>query len=372
MTSAEEKITRLIRQAGPITFERFMDIALYDEEAGYYRSGVARIGREGDFFTSSHLHPLFGAMVGRQIEEMWEVMGRPQDFTIVEMGAGAGYVCKDMLEYLRGHELFPTLSYVIVELSPASREGQEDLLRDFGGKVRWATSLLDVGEFKGCLFSNELLDAFPVHLVLREGQWQEVYVDREGDSFVERTGPLSNPEIGRYLERYAPEAGEGYRTEVNLRVRGWLRDVHKVLREGFLFTIDYGYPAWDFYGEDRERGTLMSYYRHEAHENTYIHVGEQDLTSHVNFSALRDWGEEKGFRIVGFCGQGAFLLSMGIDEEMVRLQEGTRDYPFQVARVKRMILPQGMGETHKVMIQYRGPLEPNLRGFRMRNRMRSL
>ncbi len=367
-----KKITEKIHSGGPMTFEAFMEMALYDPEFGYYTSGRSRIGREGDFYTSSCLHPVFGTMIGAQLEEMWEIMGRPHDFAVLEMGAGPGYLCRDILDSLKARDIFSSLAYGIIERSPAMREVQQGLLGDFEGMVRWFPSLDEVGGWRGCLLSNELLDAFPVHLVQMEDTWEEVYVSVERGRLSESLGPLSDRAVADYLAGFSVESERGYRTEVNLRIRDWLRSAADVLAEGFVLTIDYGYTAGDYYSEDRNRGTLMCYCRHELVEDPLANVGEEDITAHVNFSALKKWGEEAGLGTIGFCGQGAYLISLGIDEEIKRLASESRDYLFELARIKKLILPQGMGESHMVMIQYKGKGEPVLKGFTLRNRKKYL
>ncbi len=355
-----------------MTFERFMEIALYEPGYGYYTSEGTAIGREGDFFTSSHLHPAFGRTLAKQIEEMWEFMGRPGNFSVAEMGPGSGHACRDMLGYLRGRDLYDSLQYRLIELNPAVRKKQEVLLAEFMGKVSWSSSLKEMGEIRGCIFSNELIDAFPVHLVQMDDKLKEVYVSVKDGRLNEETGTLSSAAIARYFEEMDVSLEKGYRTEVNLRIMDWLADIAGVLEEGFIFTIDYGYTAREYYSEDRDRGTLICYHGHQLSEDPLLNAGEQDITAHVNFSSLKKWGEEAGFRTVGFAAQGAFLVSLGIDEEIRSLDPGSADFPFELARIKRLFVPQGLGESHSVMIQYRGAGEPALRGFSLRNRLRYL
>jgi SAM-dependent MidA family methyltransferase len=348
-----------------------MELALYDPELGYYSSGKATIGREGDFYTSSHLHPAFGRMLGRQVEEFWEYMGRPENFDVVEMGPGAGHLCGDMLDYLKDREIRKSLRYSLIERNPSRRLEQEGLLVDHREMLSWHSSLDEIGEVRGCLLSNELLDAFPVHLVLMEDDLKEIYVTVEGGRLKEVPGP-PDPAVKGYFRDISVSLEKGYRTEVNLRIKDWLRSVCRVISEGFLLTIDYGYTSSEYYSEDRNRGTLMCYHRHQLVEDPLRNVGRQDITAHVNFSSLRRWGEEMGLRTIGFCGQGAYLTSLGIDEEIRRLSEESRDYLFELARIKKLILPQGMGESHMVMVQYKGECAPTLRGFALRNRTRYL
>ena len=348
-------------------------MALYDPEFGYYNSETLKIGREGDFYTSSHLHPVFGAIMGRQMREMWEVMGRPDNFMIVEMGAGAGYFCKDVLDSLKHTDFLSALRYIILERSPGMRGYQQRLLKEFSGKVDWIADLSEISSIEGCIFSNELLDAFPVHLVRMEDDLKEIYLDfDEEKGFIEQAGGLSREEISHYFRDFSIEIEKGYTTEVNLRIKDWLNEINNVLARGFILTVDYGYPVWDYYSEDRNRGTILCYHRHQISENPYVNIGEQDMTAHVNFSAVKKWGEEIGIETAGYCGQGVFMVSLGIDADMKKIAESSNDFMFEIARIKKLILPQGMGESHKVMIQYKGIEAPKLRGFSIRNQVKTL
>jgi SAM-dependent MidA family methyltransferase len=372
MTILEKILIEKIQREGPVTFEKFMEIALYEPEYGYYASNSAVIGREGDFFTSSHLHPAFGRTIARQIEEMWELMARPEDFTIVEMGPGEGYASLDVLGYLREHECYNSITYRIVERNPAMTQRQKLRLAEFSDKVSWLASLKEMDGFRGCLFSNELLDALPVHIVRMEDELREIYVTAKGGSLGEEAGPLSTDDIVRYFREMNVRLEKGYQTEVNLRIRDWLNEVNDVLQEGFVLTIDYGYTAREYYNEDRDRGTLVCYYRHHFGDDPFCKVGEQDITAHVNFSSLKMWGEQLGLQTAGFTSQGAFLISLGIEGEIRDLDRHSRDFPFELARIKRLFLPQGLGESHMVMVQYKGSIMPALSGFTLRNRVRYL
>jgi len=376
MNSLEQKIIERIRREGPITFETFMEMALYEPGLGYYASHKAMIGKEGDFYTSPHLHPAFGAMMGIQIEEMWQLMVStrsrlPEEdgFHIVEIGAGEGYLCKDILDYLTKRDCFDSIIYVIVERNPSMRHKQERLLEGFLHKVMWCGSLQEVGKVKGCILSNELLDAFPVHIIEMEEEAKEIYVSVDGDRLVETEGDVSTRAIADYLNEFSIELTQGYRTEINLRIKEWLRSVDEILSEGFILTIDYGYPAREYYSEERNRGTLLCYHGHQVVENPFRNIGEQDITAHVNFSSVKKWGEALGLKTLGFCHQGAFLISLGILEMVKDQYENSPDYPFEVAKIKGLILPGTMGESHKIIVQYKGGKSPELKGFSMKNQV---
>jgi SAM-dependent MidA family methyltransferase len=362
----EQKIIDKIKE-GSISFETFMEMALYEPGLGYYASENTDIGKAGDFFTSQHLHPVFGAMIGRQLEEMWEILGRPSVFHAVEWGAGTGLLCLDIMNYLHDKALFDALAYVIVEINPFLRDRQRKLLQAHAGKVHWVSSLTELSAIEGCILSNELLDAFPVHLVEMDVELKEIYVAFVDGHFGGIKGPLTTDSLTAYLKEFSIELPAGYRTEINLRIKDWLASSSEILSKGFILTIDYGYPAQEYYSEERNRGTLLCYYRHQVNEDPYENIGVQDITAHVNFSSVKKWGEEFGLKTLGFCNQGTFFVSLGIDEVISELFTNSSDYLFEIAKIKRLILPGTIGETHKVMIQYKGTDNPILRGFAIKN-----
>ena len=390
MSDLEQIVINKIRQEGPITFEAFMDMALYYPELGYYASPGTVIGRKGDFYTSPHLHPIFGAMVARQLMEMWEVMGRPQEFHAIEMGAGAGYLCKDILDYLSAtsnvaEEFMKAMKLVIVEPYQHFEDAQRKLLDNDandssqlsfskgGQTITWVQSLPALGrDITGCIFSNELPDAFPVHIVEMDNELMEVYINVKGEKFVEEKGELSTEELSGYIGQFSAGLSSGYRTEINLRIRGWLREISSVLKEGFLMTIDYGYSAREYYDDERSRGTLLCYYNHNFNESPYQHIGKQDITAHVNFSSLKEQGVEFGLKQLGYCPQGTYLTASGIDEVIMELYKDSPDYLTEISKVKGLIFPQGMGVSHQVMVQYKGEGVAELRGFSMRNLVNNL
>jgi SAM-dependent MidA family methyltransferase len=373
MNPLQQKIIERIKTEGPIPFETFMEMALYEPGLGYYATDNIEIGRAGDFYTSQHVHPAFGAMIAVQLEEMWETMGRPPDFYAIEPGAGAGLMCLDILQYLQDKEFYHALTYLLVETNPSVQLKQKNVLNKYEDKVRWASSLLSVGNRKGCILSNELLDAFPVHLVEMNEEIKEIYITFGDDSsFSEIRMPLSTPALTDYFDEFSVQLPKGYRTEINLRIKDWLQSASEILSEGFILTIDYGYPSREYYSEERNRGTLLCYYRHQVHEDPYTNIGHQDITAHVNFSSVKKWGEFFGFRTLGFCRQGTYLISLGIDGVIRKLFANSPDYLFEVARIKRLIFPGTLGETHKVMVQYKGKGNPQLQGFSMKNQAEKL
>ncbi len=357
MTPAERLIVARILREGPITFRDFMDMALYHPQVGYYVTTSHRIGRRGDYFTSSSLGPLFGRVLARQLSQMLEILGGG---ALVEMGGGQGHLARDILEELAGQGV--EARYIIVEKSPAMRKVQGEYLASFH-HVEWLEDLEDLEPLEGVFFSNELVDAFPVHMVeMTEDGLMEVLVDWRAGEFREVLAPPTAPRLEEYFMELGVELPPGFRTEVNLEALDWLTIVASRLRRGFLITIDYGYPSLELYQDYRSKGTLMAYYRHQAEESPYVRVGEQDLTSHVNFSALAHWGEKWGLKVLGFLPQGHFLLGLGILDQLSQEEEG------EVERLaaKALLLPGGMGDTFKVLIQGKGVSPcPSLWGLSM-------
>lgn len=374
----EQSLRRLIANqiaAAPnrrITFAEYMDLALYHPEYGYYATGTVNIGSEGDFFTSPHLGRDFGELLAEQFAQMWDILGRPAPFTLVEMGAGQGLLAADILHYLyrRYPDCFEVVEYIIVETAAgliAQQQQQLQRLR-LGTKplpLQW-TSLEEIPEnsITGCCFSNELVDAFPVHQVVIEGgQLREIYVtttergvrnQQLGETFrqnvstslesgvndessqtltagaaqdikfVEVTDTLSTHQLIDYfnfigIDLMSGAYAEGYRTEVNLAALDWLKTIANRLKRGFLLTIDYGYSADRYYLAARHQGTLQCYYRHQHHDDPYVHIGQQDITAHVNFTALERQGEVCGLRQVGFTQQSLLLMALGLGDRIARL-----------------------------------------------------
>ncbi|MDO8282298.1 MAG: SAM-dependent methyltransferase [Thermodesulfovibrionia bacterium] len=375
MNPLSKLIIEKINKDGPITFEKFMEMALYYPELGYYSNPAVAIGRQGDFYTSPHLHPVFGAMIAKQLIEMWEILGKPSEFHAIEIGAGEGYLSKDILDHLTGrsHEIVNSLKYAIIEPFEHFEKKQRELLAEHEERVTWFQSLKNISaQINGCIFSNELPDAFPVHIVEMDNDLKEVFLIYDEGGFVEIKQDAKTDGLIDYIGQFASRFPQGYRTEINLRIREWLHEIASILSNGFLMTIDYGYTAKEYYNEERNRGTLLCYHDHQINENPYEHVGEQDITAHVNFSSVKKWGDEVGLRTLGYTSQGTYLVASGIDEMITELYAGSPDYSAEIKKIKGLIMPEGMGESHMVMIQYKGEGNPELRGFSLRNHVRKL
>ncbi len=363
-----------IREGGAVPFSQFMDWCLYHPRYGYYQAEGVKIGKEGDFYTASCVHPLFGAMVAKQLCQMSQLLGG-ETFTVLEIGGGRGFLCADILAWAEEHdrEFSRRLKYGILEGSPAFLREQQDRLARAGqaGKVFWlGPEELRGGGFslEGCVLSNELVDAFPVHrLVYRGGAWQEIYVGEAEGQFREIEGRLSDPRLGAYFRDTGLTFAEGQQLEVNLQALDWLEEVGQCLARGFLLTVDYGYRAAELYDPGRRNGTLRCYFRHQVSATPYDRVGRQDMTASVDFSALIRKGEEIGLCCTGLVPQYRFLLALGLAEAITAAQQGLSPVEGLKLRLslKHLLEPeQGMGEVFKVLIQHKGMDRPELAGLR--------
>jgi len=365
-TPLATELRERIAAEGPLPFAEFMAACLYHPQYGYYMTPRERIGKAGDFFTSTSVHTVFGRLVARQLVQMAELLG-DAPFEVVEQGAGEGHLALDILDTLavEAPALYARLTYTLIEVSPASRARQAQLLVSHAARVGWC----DAGEWRiegGCFLSNELVDAFPVHVVEKHaGQLREVFVSNAADGgFAEELRPLSTPVLEDHCRWLGVSPVEGNRAEINLAAPVWMREVADRIGRGFVVTIDYGYPAAELYAMHRREGTLLCYRQHQADDDPYSAVGEKDITAHVDFTALQQAGEEAGLASLWFGEQYRFLLGLGFFEELLRLQEQCTDEREARAlrlTLKNLIVPeQGMGETFKVLVQGKGVGNPEL------------
>lgn len=373
----------LSRKDKLISFKDFMELALYHPECGYYASGKSKIGKEGDFFTSVSLGSDFGELLAEQIWEFWQVMDRPEIFTIVEMGADSGTLANDILHYLQKHkpEFFQVLEYVIIERSPHLIDRQKNTLASWlqqKTKIFWKSwQEIPDNSLIGCFFSNELVDAFPVHrVVIQQGELREIYVtlSENTDNFREISGKISKAEIREYFDiiniRLDSQAyPENYCTEVNLDSLNWLKNLSIKLKKGYIITIDYGYTAQKYFHPQRIQGTFQCYYQHRYHQNPYIYVGFQDITSHVDFSALQRYGELQGLETLGFVEQAIFLMGLGLGDRLDCLRTEITNLENLFKRrdaLHQLISPTGLG-SFWVLLQTKAlehhQEKKNLRGF---------
>ncbi len=315
MTPLQDCIVERIRREGPISFADYMRMALYEPGHGYYVTGAAKMGWEGDYYTSTDVADFFANCMGRQLQHMWQKLDKPDPFIVLEQGAGRGDLASGVQAWL-AHEapdLHASLAY-----------RTEDRL--LGVDVTSEASILEhpQGENVHVFLSNELVDAFPVHIVeVRDRHLYELYVDeQEGRLFPVLDEPSSAEVVG-YLDNYRipwTTYRDGWRAEINLAALRWLRRVASALKKGYLITIDYGDRARALYTPHRMHGTLTCYYRHQMNEQPLARPGQQDITAHVNFSALIDEGRRHGLRLNLFTTQRQWLEGMGIRTALEQLR----------------------------------------------------
>lgn len=370
-----------------IPFAEFMDWALYHPQFGYYARQAEQLGIAGDFVTSAHLGNNFAELLAEQFADMWRRLGQPATFDLVEMGAGQGLVADTVLRYLQQQQprCFAALRYTLIETSPALKAAQEDRLTPWQNEavsIVWR-SLADIAadSITGCFFSNELVDALPVHRVrLTPTGLQEQYVtgsENPQQPFTWSLGPLSTPALGQYFETLnieftCPPYAIGFTTEVNLAASSWLAEVAQKLRRGYILTIDYGYEADRYYSPARSQGTLQCYTQHAHHDNPLINVGQQDITAHVDFTTLTRQGEQCGLETLGQTQQGLFLMALGLGDRLQALSQlpGTDRATLRYALQQRetlhqLISPLGLG-NFIVLLQGKGlqtVMEKQLKGL---------
>jgi SAM-dependent MidA family methyltransferase len=366
-----------------ITFAEYMDMVLYHPEYGYYSSNAVNIGFQGgDFFTSSSLGDDFGELLAIQFYQMWEILDKPKPFHLVEMGAGKGILAYQILNYLKLQhpDFFTVIEYLIIEKSPRLKNDQQQKLKDFS--VKWlALEEIKSNSIIGCVFSNELVDAFPVHqFIIEDRKLKEIYVtipehkqkhqhnDLSDDFLTEVLGEISTPKLGEYLQLVGIDISQnvyenGYRSEINLAALDWLGIVADCLEKGYVLTIDYGYPASRYYNPRRSQGTLQCYYQHRHHNNPYINIGKQDITAHVDFTALEIWGEKCGLNTVGWTQQGLFLMALGLGARIAALSHQEKSISQLLKRretLHQLISPEGLGHFG-VLVQSKGLTEVQAR-----------
>jgi SAM-dependent MidA family methyltransferase len=363
-TALIELIRAEIRRAGPISFARFMEVALYHHEHGYYASGRAVLGRDGDYLTNVSVGPAFGQLIARQLLEIWRTMNEPVPFVIVEQGADTGELALDILEAIQDEapEFFGALQYGLIEPFAPLKERQEAHVAKFRDKVHWQESIDVMKAFTGVHLSNELFDALPFHLIRSDGpgKWSERCVTVENDSFAFLSKPIRDPELSARVDRLPPRP-VGYESEISLARRSLLQQVARKLKSGYLLAIDYGFPAEQFYAEERSTGTLQCRAAHRLLDSPFVRMGESDITAHVEWSSLVQEAEACGFSVAGFTDQHHFLAGL-----LAAAPEWAASASPKVRRALQTLLhPEIFGRSFQVLALSKGVIASvPLSGFR--------
>jgi SAM-dependent MidA family methyltransferase len=372
-----ERIRAEIEHDGPISFARFMDLALYDPQGGYYRSVAARPGREGDFLTAPEAHPIFGAALARAVADAWDRLGRPEPFVLREYGAGTGALAVAILDGLAREraDLTRVLRYEPIEVEPGRLETIAERLAAAGHAAAFASPTSTIAEpITGMVLANEVLDALPTHrVVARSGGLREFAVGWEDGAFVDVETDPSTPALSERLADERVTLTEGQRAEICLALDTWIARVAAGLERGVVLLIDYGYPAEALYDPVRRRdGTLRVYLRHRVHNDPYVHVGRQDLTAHVDVTAVERAAAAAGLAHLGTTTQAEFLVGLGTEGLLQAIQADPattlEDYVGVRSALLRLLDPAAMGRF-RVMAFGRGlPAGATLAGLDYRLR----
>lgn len=335
-----------IREHGDwISFARFMELALYAKDLGYYSGSSIKLGKDGDFTTAPEITPLFGATIGKFAAESFG----GASLRMLEFGAGTGKLARDVLHFLTGRGI-EVSEYLIVELSADLRQRQQKMLAGFD-QVRWLS--VPPASFSGFILGNEVLDAMPVHLLVKQGRrWLERGVSLSGDQFI-----FSDRESDPSLAEQIPEADslpDGYLTEVHPQQCGFLRmlaDLLKAGGSGLAVLIDYGFPAHEYFLPQRQQGTLMCHYRHHAHTDPFYLPGLQDMTAHVDFTAVALAAQSAGLTVAAYMSQAEFLIAAGLSELATEIPpDDVGRWLSQSQAIQKLTSPAEMGELFKVLL----------------------
>ncbi len=349
-----------IRRSGPVSFAWFMEQALYHPMHGYYSSERTRIGRAGDFFTNVSVGDLFGEILAAQLVELFDLLGRPDRFKILEQGAENAQLAKDIVKALAEEPKSAGWAYWIVEPSDQKAAYQKAHVGRTPIPIHWISGLKELDAFSGVIFCNELLDALPCHLVEYDGgKWNEVRVQAENEEFGFVLRPIANAYLIRQVEGLPPPSTTPYRTEVNLAALDWVKSAARTLQRGFILVIDYGFPRDELYSPLRKEGTLTGYYRHQRQKDVLQRPGEIDITAHIDFSAIAEAASSEGCAILGYADQHHFMVGAAEQRlcEIERLA-GAGSLPADQQRFlrqyKSLMHPNTMGLAFKYLLLGKG------------------
>lgn len=358
-----------ITQKGPMPFARFMEMALYQPGLGYYRCGTQKFGEGGDFVTAPEISPLFSQCLARQCGEVITILGGGD---ILELGAGSGVMVADILAELEKTQQLPT-HYYILELSAELAARQRTLLQKrlphLFHRVVWLDRLPS-SPLTGVIIGNEVLDAMPIHKFSIQQGIQEYCVVNAKEGFQWQIHSPLTMQLCKQVEALHCDFEEGYESEINLNLSPWLAGLSAILKHGVLLLMDYGFPAREYYHPDRHMGTVMCHYQHRAHDNPLILVGLQDITAHVDFTAVAKAAIEHGLQVEGYTTQAWFLLNCGLTENLPVNSDPKTQLKIN-QQIRMLTLPSEMGELFKVIALTKNYLSPLL-GFSNQNQVSKL
>lgn len=364
-----DKLIAHIQTHGPMRFHEFMNMALYDPDYGYYCTVGEKIGRAGDYYTSANIDEAFGALLAQQFTTLnKQIVAQSNNeidsshcdnrLTIIEFGAGSGQLAFDIIWALNQEQglALDQINYLICEASPILQAQQQEKLASVATCVNWVSyEQLLAQPLSGIILANELIDALPVErVILKEGQLRQSYVTSDGTSLYEIWQQPVDREIIDYLKDFEIGLMAGQIAEVSLAARAWLAQIAQILKKGFVLIIDYGDLADHLYSPEHFSGTLRCFYRHTLNSDPFLRIGEQDITSDVNFSALITYGERLGLKAVTFARQADFLIRLGLLERLEQLMvDGGQDLISLKKRLalKNFFVPGGISDHFKVLLQ---------------------
>ena len=357
------------RQGGQITFEHYMSMVLYHPGLGYYASGSQKFGAGGDFVTAPQISSLFSWCLARQCCEILNALPADENRSILEFGAGTGIMAADILLELEKLGALPD-RYYILEVSADLRQRQQTTLENKANhlidSVDWLDRLPDQG-FSGVVLANEVLDAMPVHRFYKKSQLLgEYYVAWQDSKFVWREGGFSNDSVEKKVRERAKSLPEVYLSEINLAADAWISAIGEQLRNAVVLIIDYGFPRDEYYHPQRNQGSLMCHYRHHSHEDPFLYPGLQDITAHVDFSAVAEAADAAGLHIIGYTNQAFFLLGNKVDSYLGGMDSSSPEYLKLAQQLKTLTMPGEMGELFKVIALGRN-FNRNLQGFALKD-----
>jgi SAM-dependent MidA family methyltransferase len=355
-----KQIVEEIKTQGPITFARYMELALYAPGLGYYSAGAKKFGAGGDFVTAPEISPLFSRCIAHQCQQ---VLAHINGGDILEIGAGSGVMAVDILIELEKSNTLPN-NYFILELSADLKQRQQELLQQkiphLFNRIHWLNTLNDL-QTQGVILANEVLDAMPIHKFKIDHGIKEFYADYKNDKLSWHVDKPSNTELTKAIEQLTIEFGENYESEINLLLKPWIKSLSDVLKSGLILLLDYGFPRHEYYHPDRNQGTLMCHYQHQAHSDPLLNPGLQDITAHVDFTAVAEAADMCDLRVAGYTTQGHFLVNCGL-LNLIADNTGPATQWQISQQIKKLLMPSEMGELVKTIALTRN-LDMTLLGF---------